>query len=192
MAILESRMGVSSHYFFLLRSPLYNVLEKETYQSIHQIHELGHKIGLHFDEHTNPHSSRALDRRVMDDFALRKKIYPFAQSLVSFHNPKQALKRRPRMKYTSTYDPLFFPPHTKYVSDSNQNVREADLLLSISQKRWSRIQMLIHPLWWLAEKKSPVAILKKIIQGRHLEIDKYLKRSNKVWNRYRRQSNGVS
>ena len=49
IAIVEHQLGVKSTFFFLLRSPFYNVLESDNFESINFIKQLGHEISIHFD-----------------------------------------------------------------------------------------------------------------------------------------------
>ena len=49
MGELENRLGVQSTYFFMLRSPSYNLLERNSAQLVSEIRDQGHHISLHFD-----------------------------------------------------------------------------------------------------------------------------------------------
>ena len=50
MAQIEAAEKVKSTYFVLLTSEFYNVASKANKEKILEIKELGHDIGLHFDE----------------------------------------------------------------------------------------------------------------------------------------------
>ena len=50
LAKLEAQQGVRSTYFVLLSSGFYNVMSKGTREKIKEIQNMGHDIGLHFDE----------------------------------------------------------------------------------------------------------------------------------------------
>jgi hypothetical protein len=45
-----SRTEIRTTYFVLLKSNLYNIIEKTNIKNLKQIIEFGHNIGLHFDE----------------------------------------------------------------------------------------------------------------------------------------------
>lgn len=49
MAQIEHNEGVKSTYFFQLHSPYYNVMDPHYREVFHQIRNLGHCVGLHFD-----------------------------------------------------------------------------------------------------------------------------------------------
>ena len=49
MALIEHDEGVKATYFFQLHSPYYNVMEQHYRKVFHQIKDLGHCVGLHFD-----------------------------------------------------------------------------------------------------------------------------------------------
>ena len=48
MAQIENELGVVATYFFQLHSPFYNLFDEHYSEVFHQIHELGHHVGLHF------------------------------------------------------------------------------------------------------------------------------------------------
>jgi hypothetical protein len=50
MAQIEHEIGVCSTYFFLISTDFYNIASKSSVSKISRIHDLGHEIGLHFDE----------------------------------------------------------------------------------------------------------------------------------------------
>ena len=51
LAEIEKSENLKTTYFIHLHSEFYNVFEAEISKLIHQIIELGHFIGLHFDTH---------------------------------------------------------------------------------------------------------------------------------------------
>ncbi|NBI63098.1 hypothetical protein D3Z38_08510 [Clostridiales bacterium] len=50
LATLEHQENVKSTYFFLLNTDFYNIAAKGSIENIWRIHDMGHEIGLHFDE----------------------------------------------------------------------------------------------------------------------------------------------
>ena len=50
IARIESEMGIKSTYFILLRGDFYNVFSDDAMRVIRSLADMGHAIGLHFDE----------------------------------------------------------------------------------------------------------------------------------------------
>ncbi len=189
MARIEKEFGVHAHYFFLLHTPLYNIMEPETWDMVNEIHQLGHSIGLHCDERRIPDSTGNIDQDVMKDLKWLKQIFEFARPMVSFHNPTDiVIRRKPSSNYFSTYNPEYFPPQMKYISDSNRSFREENTGDKLRKHTWPRVQILIHPVWWFDRETTTELILKKIVKGRLEQIDTYLKYSNDIWSHYRKDN----
>jgi hypothetical protein len=106
------------------------------------------------------------------------------QKVVSFHNPsKEVVGRAPKDGlYLSAYDPRFMMPATKYLSDSNAIWREGDPKPMLSARKWSRVQILTHPIWWVWKSPLPrVEALRHALQKRQKSLDAYLRHSNDIW-----------
>jgi hypothetical protein len=184
MACIEHKRGIRAHYFFLLHSPLYSLLEPETWESVAEISGYGHWIGLHCDERRFINNSEDFDLNIERDIETLKFLIPMAEPIVSFHNPSDLpIRRATDSSYISAYAPEFFPPKIKYLSDSNMIFREGSPIEKLKNKEWPVIQMLVHPLWWLDEGKSAIEVLKNIYETRVEEINSYLRYSNDLWGR---------
>ena len=48
IAKLEHEYGISTNYFFYLRSPFFNLFSEKSLDYLHAIIDFGHNIGLHF------------------------------------------------------------------------------------------------------------------------------------------------
>lgn len=187
MAALEKRAGIRATYFFLLRSPLYSLLEPETVEMIREIRHLGHDIGLHCDTRRmrRVHQETADDEAVMREIRLMESALDFEIApIVSFHNPEPKwLAHVPSEgTYLSTYDPRFMLPKTKYISDSAGRWREGDPLERIRMRTWPRLQILVHPVYWSAEEPQPP--LERLVAARDERvrtIEDYLSWSNDLW-----------
>lgn len=189
MAEIEAEAGWRSTYFFLLRSPLYSVLEPSTLDDIDAIRELGHEVGLHCDA-TRLSASSADDpfdeRVVAEREVLEQVVKGDCTRAVSFHNPEEwIVGREPNSSaYVSTYAPRFMPPGTKYLSESNARWREGDPTEPIAEGRWQRLQLLVHPIWWDAESETrPERVLESVFEDRRDELEEYLSWTNDLWNR---------
>src|ERR1044072_3232693 len=49
LAMIESDLGIKATYFLLIHSEFYNLFEKEVTNHFKCIKEMGHQLGLHFD-----------------------------------------------------------------------------------------------------------------------------------------------
>lgn len=50
IAEIEHKHGIKSTYFLLLTSDFYNLLSRDSAEVIRTLKDMGHDIGLHFDE----------------------------------------------------------------------------------------------------------------------------------------------
>ena len=191
MARMEHKRSMRSTFFFLLRGGLYNLLEPETAQAVKEIAELGHGIGLHCDLGRIPGGYDDIDKAVLAELDAFAAACPVkASRVVTFHNPPaEVVNRAPATDgYLSGYDPRFMLPETKYVSESNAHWREGSPAEMIRRGEWPRLQILVHPLWWMWDApRRTTDILADILSERTREQDQYLRSSNHVWQQYVRQ-----
>lgn len=191
MARMEHESGIRSTYFFLLRGGLYNILEPQTAEAVSAIAGLGHKVGLHCDLGRIPGGYDDIDEAVMSELAAFAAVCPVEPSrMVTFHNPPaEVVNRAPATDgYLSGYDPRFMLPETKYVSESNAHWREGFPAEMIRSGRWSRLQILIHPLWWMWDApRLTTDILQGILRIRGQEQNYYLSGSNHLWHQFIQQ-----
>ena len=153
LAQIESNLGVRATYFFMLRSPLYNLFGRASHRIVEQIVGLGHWLGLHYDPAFSPASGRngvegvAFEARILSD------AFSVPVHAVSFHQPSSApgvagSLRPPDL--VSAYDLDGF----HYASDANKAVECGELFRLFRERLHARIQLLIHPLWWATDDGS--------------------------------------
>lgn len=188
MARMEHEKGFCAAYFFMLRGGLYNILEPETAAAIRAIAQLGHRIGLHCDPSRIPDAPDDIDAAVTAELELFRKACPVEiGNMVTFHNPPaEVVNRAPRTDaYVSGYDPRFMLPETKYISESNAHWREGHPGEMIRSGQWDRLQILVHPMWWMwDEPVRTTEILARILKNRGAEQDSYLRSSNSLWQQF--------
>ena len=164
MAELETRIGVSSTYFFMLSSDMYNIMSAENEEAMLEIHRMGHEIGLHFDhsKYLSIRDDKELEQSLMNEIRELSTILSYPVKSVSWHKPpKDAINR----KYDflddcwirNAYDPKFFSEH-KYLSDSNMRWRE-DPMQFIDKDRFPKLQILTHPVWYWEYEREKHEIL---------------------------------
>lgn len=123
----EQKRDISATYYIMLHSSLYNATSPEGIEQIRDIHNLGHKIGLHID--TRYHLEN------------------------DFHTLSLIVGERVTdwRKHLSNLTPEFIipeprPKNYKYISDSGMNWREKCFCQQIG--KYDKMEILIHPLWW--------------------------------------------
>lgn len=149
MAEVEAEIGVKSNYFILLTTDFYNAASLRGQQSVRHILELGHKVGLHFDETLyKEYDLDALSAAVLREADILSHICRCEISTVSMHRPSQNMLdhdfKVPGM--INVYGKTFFRDF-KYVSDSRRNWREP-VLDVIASGNYDKLHILTHPFWY--------------------------------------------
>ncbi|MGA2309040.1 MAG: hypothetical protein ABSG57_05775 [Candidatus Bathyarchaeia archaeon] len=147
MAEREKKLEIKSTYFVLFSHKLYNLLEKDSLNTLKEISGLGHEIGLHYDVETyesygrTPRESMHNEIQMLERL-LNRKIFSVAchnVSLITGEDPLRNVKG-----YINVYDPRFCE---NYVSDSCRAwfLRDLSRLLEFKS---TRVHLLIHPFLW--------------------------------------------
>lgn len=150
LAEVEQAHGITSTYFVLLTSPLYNPASAIGQLALHRILDMGHVVGLHHD----PTISHAYLRT---DCERLQAVLGCLVRAVSFHKPT------PEMLGA---DPLFTAPrrHTyercfitdiDYCSDSTGQWKHGPPQERESYREGRSMQLLTHPEWWDAAPSTP-------------------------------------
>ena len=151
MAKLEHKLGVNSTFFFMVRSPFYNLFSRANDNNdniVRQIIDMGHCIGLHYDEGYYS-KNISLQELVDSEILMLEKNFDTRINVVSFHQPsKKIIDNSIGIKQINTYDKSYFRD-IKYVSDSNMIFKD-DIIDIITSGVYPKIQVLIHPIWWMA------------------------------------------
>ncbi|WP_103581303.1 hypothetical protein [Campylobacter concisus] len=148
MAKLEHKLGVNSTFFFMVRSPFYNLFSRANDNIVRQIIDMGHCIGLHYDEGYYS-KNISLQELVDSEILMLEKNFDTRINVVSFHQPsKKIIDNSIGIKQINTYDKSYFRD-IKYVSDSNMIFKD-DIIDIITCGVYPKIQVLIHPIWWMA------------------------------------------
>ncbi len=179
MARLEASLEVKSTYFFLLRTEFYNLGSLSALQILKEILHLGHQIGLHFDVELYPHLQLERLSRAIDSECETLEHYCGAPvHSVSFHRPvRELLGADVELKNrVHTYAPRFFLEAT-YLSDSLERWPGGYPADHEAFKQKRAIQLLIHPIWWDSEFRTPVQKLNLFLEERKLFLDKELERN---------------
>lgn len=147
-AEIESRIGLTSTYFFLISTDFYNISSKKNRELIGRMHQMGHSIGLHYDEQAYTSSNVDIINNVQKEAKLLSNILGIEINLVSMHRPSKDLLQQnieiPGL--INSYSMEFFS-EMKYISDSRRYWRE-NPYLSICSGEALKLHLLVHPFWY--------------------------------------------
>jgi hypothetical protein len=155
MAELEDALGVKSTYFVLLSADLYNVFSARSYAFLRRILQLGHEIGLHFDELRYPGATLTdLRDAMVREAALLEQAVSCTVKSVSMHRPSALMLSSDLTVpgLVNSYSKRFFSEY-KYVSDSRMRWRE-DVMEIVSSYYHDRLHILTHPFWYSEEEET--------------------------------------
>lgn len=165
MAKLESSLEVASTYFVLIRGDFYNLLNKRNVEMIKEMDNMGHHIGLHFDETLYPEGSD-ISKLVENEVEVMKSLLGVSINSVSMHIPsKKTLESNYLISNGSivnSYSDEFFK-YFKYVSDSKMNWRE-NIYDVIQCGKYPNIHLLTHPVWYNAKNYSMWDNVSKVME----------------------------
>lgn len=154
MGEIEYKNGIQSTYFFMLRSPGYNLFSRYAFAVLNKIKEMGHEIALHFDAAHPAVGGRDLVDVVGSELRILADLAEAQIHAVSFHQPSAAILKGDLLipGVINTY-------HNQqmrewyYTSDSNRVWKEYNALSVFDSQRFNKIQVLVHPIWWIYNDK---------------------------------------
>ena len=143
MALIDQSLGISSTFFFLPNSELYNLYSKRVFELINGIIEMGHDVCLHIDLDVLNNLETAI--------ACFKMYYPHSNaSIISFHQPKGIPPNYCLPEgMINVYSSQFFS-EIEYASDSGGEWKYGYPLFRPAFKQKTSFQLLTHPLWWMS------------------------------------------
>lgn len=140
MGKLEASIGVHSHYFFCMASPLIRAHEAIR-QTQMTLASLGHSTGLHV--------ALTLGSRVSEQVAeARSAGLTFSHHAVSYHAPGLPSSLLAALPLGGQVYASMARSHGKYFSDSTGHWRWGDP--RYSHLGHESVQVLTHPYWWTA------------------------------------------
>lgn len=157
-AYFEAEIGVQSTYYILLSSNLYNIMSKKSMECIKKIYELGHSIGLHFDETKyqkkvcvgGVYNPSTIKNYIIKEKNIMESVFEeIPIESVSMHIPSQdTLKANLTFEsgFINSYSEEYFKCY-KYVSDSEMRWRE-DVDYIVRSGKYKKLHILTHPIWY--------------------------------------------
>lgn len=155
LAQVEHEEGIRSTYFVLLKTDFYNPASKRVNDSLHAIKDMGHEIGLHFDETVYQGcSEEVLKEKIREEADILSAICGFPIRSFSMHRPnKVTLEKSLEIPgLVNSYGEEFFR-NFKYLSDSRRNWREP-VLDVIQSGEYNRLHILTHAFWYGEKEES--------------------------------------
>ena len=170
LAKVEQEMGVSSTYFVLLRTDFYNPASKRTLDMVRQIHDMGHEVGLHFDEVAYQGcSAEELPALIQYEAKLLVDICGFPIRSFSMHRPNQLTLAKDLQGegLVNSYGEEFFRQF-KYLSDSRRNWREPVLDI-VRSGEYDKLHILTPAFWYGDEEETIGDAIGRFIRSANLE-----------------------
>ncbi len=153
MSEIEYSLGIKATYFFMLRSPGYNLFGRYAYQVLSRIKEMGHEIALHFDAAHPAVDGKHLVKEVESELGILSRLSGQKIHAVSFHQPSPFILKGDTLipGVVNTYNKEQMQ-EWYYTSDSNRVWKEHNALSVFDCMQYQRIQILVHPIWWICEE----------------------------------------
>jgi hypothetical protein len=177
-AKIEKQLDIEAYYFFLVNSEIYNIRSRQTYKTIQSLKNMGHHVGLHFDLSWNPDVEW---ENVLNQCNEEKRIFETLTGIspcnvISFHNPHkftELVLNNSIAGMMHTYEQRYFSD-IKYLSDS-QGWYEGCMCKVFQEKRYQKIQLLLHPYIWSSEPKTDfIADMGQMVQDKTKNLADYL------------------
>lgn len=158
MAQIEHEEGVVATYFFQLHSPYYNLFDQHYSNVFHQIHDLGHHCGLHFDcLYWGINDEAQLDKFITLDSNYLESNLGVKMEAFSFHNTTPFTQSCLKYKYGGLINvySTYFKEHYNYCGDSLGYWRFDRLEDVLKDEKVQHLQALTHDANWSDEVLSP-------------------------------------
>lgn len=155
LAKAEYSLKIQSTFFFMLSSDMYNLISTHNQKLVNEIINMNHKVSIHYD--LNSYKN-------FDNFIYKKKlfenIFHSKVDIVSIHRPGNFLfnNNSKIAGIPHTYQDVYFK-QIEYISDSGGRDVFPSIHKYLNSPRRTGLQLLIHPIWWVTDKKSVKVIL---------------------------------
>jgi len=183
MAGLEADMGIRASYFILLSSPFYNLLSEEYCLFPCRLIELGHEVGLHYDlkVYIGFGEARLFDILRAHIEMLTKLAGKRVRS-IAMHNPSSSGEDpfRNLKEFINAYDDQY-TKQIAYFSDSCGAWRDESIHVFEAGDIPSRLQLLIHPLFWDEETADRYTRLDKCVENKIANLRNDARRRKEKW-----------
>lgn len=166
MAQIEHKAGVQATYFFQLHSPYYNLFDEHYSKVFHQIKDLGHHVGLHFDcRYWGINDEKELDELITVDRLFMERNLGVKIETFSFHNTTAFTQSCLKYNYGGLINvySTYFKEHYNYCGDSLGYWRFDRLEDVLNDDKVQHLQVLTHDGNWNDEVLSPRKRFSKVM-----------------------------
>lgn len=146
IADIEVELGVVSTFFFMLRSPLYNLFGRANHELVERVLERGHRFGLHYDPGFAPRAGRTHTEQISAELDVLERMFGMRPGAVAFHQPSQVPGGMDIPVVGAVKANLL--PGYHFVADPNMNEWVLTAFDLFRTREHPRMQLLVHPLWW--------------------------------------------
>lgn len=188
MALIENKHQIKTTFFIMVRSPFYNIFEKANSDLVNGILDMGHQIGLHYDEaYYCQTDTQSVIEHVDSEVRLLKSQFNTEIYAVSFHRPSQFILHtsfKLNNGLINTYD-SDFAREFKYISDSGRMWKNGCLCRFIDKADCltPKIQALVHPIWWNDESMSAKDTMERFLHNKLKIFDSELEKNMRIYKR---------
>lgn len=186
LAEIENKCGISSTYFFLLRTDHYNVFSQSGTETVNKIIFLGHKLGLHFD--CAAYKTNANVTELAEYCRAEVKILEYwfntKIEIVSYHRPNAlVLSGDPQLSapLPHSYMPLY-NHEIQYFSDSRGEWKRGAPWQSEIIEQKKPLHILVHPIWWNEIPQSPYETLSTLVDRKFDDLESSIAANCVVYN----------
>ena len=158
MAEIESDLQVKASYFFQLHSPYYNLFDNHYKEVFHNIHDLGHLVGLHFDcRYWGITDEERLTQFITIDKEFIEANFGVVLDTFSFHNTTAFTQSCVAYTYGGLINVYssFFKENYNYCGDSLGYWRFDRLEDVLNDDKVQHLQVLTHDANWQDVVLSP-------------------------------------
>jgi len=161
MARVEAELGVVATYFFMLRSPLYNVFGRANHELVEAVLDLGHRLGLHYDPGFEPRAGRTHTGEISVELDVLERMFGVRPGAVSFHQASQVPGGMEIEVHGAVKANML--PGYHFVADPNRSnwVLEAFEFFRIGEH--PKLQLLAHPMWWADPLRAPEELWERAV-----------------------------
>ena len=182
IAKIENNLGISSTFFILFHSELYNPFNPSSSKIISQILRLGHEIGVHYNGSLISKIKKNLSDIIKNEIETLEEHFETSVSVISAHNP--GISKKLEIVLPNGVVDAYSEKYTvqrKYLSDSVQYWREG--CFCKHYKNYDSMQVLTHPIWWTNENKGRKEIMKSFLDWEwdkfKLQVEKNIEQNKK-------------
>lgn len=175
VARVNQELGVTGTFFFQLDATQYNLLDRINRAYLRAIVECDQRIGLHFSApESGPALATFLDE-ITFAFEVLQHIAGHCDEVVAWHNPSIAgvsvvreMNGLVAGRFLCTYNPPFAGASITYLSDSLLRRTPDQLFQSLNPETAPRVQLCLHPVYWVLDGREVPEVFLKNIHARIL------------------------